>query len=71
MNRKEIVQILATKYNLPLERVNAVTSHQFKFVAKTMAEGNFDAVRLPYFGKFHAKPERIKRINDAARAGRG
>jgi hypothetical protein len=39
-----------------------VTS-QFKYVAKIMADGSFDAVRLPYFGKFHSKPSRRKNIN--------
>jgi len=70
MNKKEIIQILATKHNLPLEKVESITGHQFKFVAKTMAKGDFDAVRLPYFGKFHSKPERRKRMNENVAAGR-
>ena len=29
-----------------------------------MQKGNFEAVRLPYFGKFSAKKERIKHITN-------
>ena len=61
--KKEIVQILATKYNLPLEKVDSIITSQFKYVAKIMADGTFDAVRLPYFGKFHSKPSRRENIS--------
>jgi hypothetical protein len=28
-----------------------------------MEEGNFETIRLPYFGKFHVRPGRVKHIN--------
>tara|TARA_R110002012_G_scaffold7040_1_gene33317 strand:+ start:4237 stop:4341 length:105 start_codon:yes stop_codon:yes gene_type:complete len=28
-----------------------------------MKEGEFDSVRLPYFGKFSVHPNRVKHIN--------
>jgi nucleoid DNA-binding protein len=62
-SKKEIIQILATKYNLPLEKVEKIVNSQFKYVAKVMAEGNFDAIRLPYFGKFYSKKERRDILN--------
>ena len=62
-SKKEIIQILATKHSLPLEKVEAIVTSQFKYVAKIMSDGAFDAVRLPYFGKFHSKPSRRKNIN--------
>ena len=62
-SKKEIIQILATKHSLPLERVEAMVTSQFKYVPKIMADGSFDAVRLPYFGKFHSKPSRRKNIS--------
>ena len=62
--KREIVQILATKYNLPLEKVEAIVNSQFKYVTKVMSEGNFEAVRLPYFGKFHSKKERRDILNN-------
>ena len=62
-SKKEIIQTLATKYNLPLEKVEKIVNSQFKYVAKIMSKGNFDSVRLPYFGKFHSKKERRDIIN--------
>jgi|TARA_B100000963_G_C22629733_1_gene674260 nucleoid DNA-binding protein len=59
---KEIIQKIATKYNLPLSKVEDIVMHQFKYVSKIMEEGNFDQVRLPYFGKFSSKPKRREYI---------
>lgn len=56
--RKQIIQKLATKYNLPLSTVEDIAMHQFKFVAKIMESGNFKSVRLPYFGKFSSNKKR-------------
>lgn len=36
--------------------------HQFKFVAKIMSKTNFDAVRIPYFGKFSSNKKRREYI---------
>jgi hypothetical protein len=63
MIEKPIIQKLATKYNLPLKVVEQIVFHQFKYVAKIMKEGNFESVRLPYFGKFWVKPGRIKHLD--------
>jgi len=63
-DKKIIIQILATKYNLPLKKVEAIVNSQFKFVEKVMKEGNFDSIRLPYFGKFSVNPNRVKHINN-------
>jgi nucleoid DNA-binding protein len=60
---KFIIQKLATKYNLPLGVVEKAVFHQFKYVTEVMKEGKFEAVRLPYFGKFWAKKGRIKHLN--------
>ena len=62
-NRDEIIYKLATKYNLPISKIEEIVSFQFKFVQKIMKKGDFESVRLPYFGKFSAKKERIKHIN--------
>ena len=62
MSKKIIINKLATKYNLPLRVVTKIVDHQFKFVGKIMKDGNFDAIRLPYFGKFSAKKKRIEYI---------
>ena len=63
-NKEELIYALATKYNLPISKVEEIVNYQFKFVKKVMQKGNFEAVRLPYFGKFSAKKERIKHITN-------
>ena len=62
-NKKIIIQTLATKYNLPLKTVERIINHQFKFVHKIMKKGNFDSIRLPYFGKFSVNQKRVEYIN--------
>ena len=62
-DKKIIIQILATKYNLPLQKVEDIVNSQFKFVEKIMKEGNFESIRLPYFGKFSVNPKRVEHIN--------
>jgi nucleoid DNA-binding protein len=64
---KIIIQKLATKYNLPLQKVEEIVYYQFKYIAKTMKLDGFQSIRLPYFGKFHAKSERIAHINEKTR----
>ena len=71
-SKKVIIQKLATKYNLPLNSLNKlgvpkrsvtnIINAQFKFVSKTIKEGNFESVRLPYFGKFDVNEHRLKHI---------
>lgn len=67
MKEKTIIQKLATKYNLPLNKIEDIVYHQFKYVSKIMKLGDFEAIRLPYFGKFHAKKSRIAHINELKR----
>jgi nucleoid DNA-binding protein len=62
IDKRTIVHKLATKYNLPLEVVADIVNYQFKFVSKIMKEGDFEAIRLPYFGKFSVNPNRVKYI---------
>ena len=65
--KKELIQLIATEYGLPLQEVEKIVSSQFKLVAKTMAEGKFEAIRLPFFGVFKAKPGRIKSLKNVKR----
>jgi nucleoid DNA-binding protein len=60
--KKEIVQILATKYNLPLSEIEAIIEYQFSYVADVMKEGKFESIRLPKVGRFSVKPGRLKYI---------
>tara|TARA_R110000744_G_scaffold190921_2_gene310129 strand:- start:1085 stop:1306 length:222 start_codon:yes stop_codon:yes gene_type:complete len=62
-DKKIIIQILATKYNLPLKKVENIVNSQFKFVDKIIRKGKFESIRLPYFGRFSVNPNRVKHIN--------
>ena len=55
--------MLATKYELPLHKIEEIVNHQFKFAEKIMKKEDFDSIRLPYFGKFSVNPNRVKHIN--------
>ena len=61
---KIIIQKLATKHNLPIKTIEDIVYSQFKFVSQIMKEGNFDSIRLPYFGKFHVNKNRLKYIKE-------
>jgi nucleoid DNA-binding protein len=67
MKEKIIIQKLASKFNLPLAKVEEIVYYQFKYVAKVIKDGDFQSVRLPYFGKFHAKKTRIAYLNELKR----
>ena len=62
-NKKEIIYSLASKYNLPLNKIENIINYQFKYVAKIIKEGDFKMIRLPYFGKFSVNPKRVEHIN--------
>jgi nucleoid DNA-binding protein len=62
-NKKEIIYSLANKYNLPLKKVEQIVNYQFKYTSNVIKAGKFEVIRLPYFGKFSANPNRIKYIN--------
>jgi len=61
---KTILQILATKHNLPIAKIEEAVLHQFKHVSNVMKEGKFKSIRLPYLGKFHVNPGRLKYLNN-------
>ena len=62
-NKKEIIYFLSNKYNIPLSQVEKIIDAQFKFVAEIMRKGNFNTVKLPYFGKFTVNKKRVEHIN--------
>jgi|TARA_R110000782_G_scaffold244658_1_gene331411 nucleoid DNA-binding protein len=62
-NKKELIYSLANKYDLPLNKIESIINHQFKYVVKIMKQGDFKTIRLPYFGKFSVNPKRVKHIN--------
>lgn len=50
--KDKLIDDLSNKYALPAKQVEEAVNSQFKFVAKTIKDGKFHSVRLPYFGVF-------------------
>ena len=48
---------------MSLKKIEEIVNHQFKYIEKTMKEGKFETIRLPYFGKFSVNPKRREHIN--------
>tara|TARA_Y100001963_G_C6704628_1_gene411282 strand:- start:513 stop:746 length:234 start_codon:yes stop_codon:yes gene_type:complete len=59
-NKREIIYYLANKYRLPIQKVEEIVNYQFKYTSKIIKEGNFESIRLPYFGKWSVNPNRVK-----------
>ena len=55
-NKKEIIHYLSNKYNLPIKKVEQMINYQFKNL------GNFEGIRIPYFGLFSVNPNRVKHL---------
>ena len=62
-NKEEVIYYLANKYDLTIKQVEEIVNHLFKFVTKIVKKGDFDTIRLPYFGKFMVNKNRVKHIN--------
>tara|TARA_R100001082_G_scaffold108847_1_gene84806 strand:+ start:2646 stop:2864 length:219 start_codon:yes stop_codon:yes gene_type:complete len=61
-NKKDIIYSLAIKHDLPIDTVERIVTYQFKFVTDIMTKGDFETIRLPYFGKFSVNKNRVKFI---------
>ena len=62
-DKKIIIYYLANKYDMPLKKIEEIVNHQFKYIEKIMKTGDFETIRLPYFGKFSVNKKRINYIN--------
>jgi nucleoid DNA-binding protein len=63
MSQDKIIRDLAKKYDLSVKQVEEAVYSQFKFTTQVMKKGEFESVRLPYFGKFHVNPGRLKYLS--------
>lgn len=76
INKEELYKKVSKKTGIPEDIVKEAVHSQWSYTRKIMAEGNFiedgevledmsDAnIRLPYFGVFKVKPQRVKKINE-------
>lgn len=57
----------AKQLGLDLDQVERATRSLFEYVAEKLEEGQLTAVRLPYFGLFFCKPERVRKLIEEER----
>ena len=48
---------------MSIKDIESIINSQFDFTSKIMAKGDFETIRLPYFGKFTVNKNRVKHIN--------
>lgn len=51
---------IAKEKGISMKEVELAVSSQFSLVRKVMKKGDFEQVRLPFFGRFWVKPTRKK-----------
>jgi nucleoid DNA-binding protein len=61
---ERINQEIAKELGISPSLVQKMVRSQFEFVKTTMEKGEFETVRLPYFGKFMVKPYRLQKVNE-------
>jgi nucleoid DNA-binding protein len=62
VNKDKLYRKVAKMTSVTKKEVEEVARAQFKFVAQTMASDTFDQVRLPFFGRFWVKENRLKHL---------
>lgn len=61
---EKIYQEVARELGISRSLVQRIAQTQFEFVKLTMEKGEFETVKLPYFGKFTVKPYRLQKVNE-------
>lgn len=64
ITKDRIIDRLSRKYSLSKKKIEKAVNSQSKFVAKVMKKGKFESVRLRFWGKYHVKPYRLKKIKE-------
>lgn len=59
-----IAHEVANEMGLPTSVVMEMMKSQFRFTSSVMKRGEFESIRLPYFGTFKAKPRRVQWFNE-------
>lgn len=66
VDTKLIEAEIANTFGVSIEQVHLAQKSQFDTVAKVMKDGNFDSIRLRFFGRFHVLPGRLEKIRENA-----
>ncbi len=62
--KHELCKEIAEDLGGSVTEVSKVVESQFKFAKGVIATGDFQPAKLPYIGKFHALPGRVRKINN-------
>lgn len=60
--KKDIIREIALLNNINRSIVEELVDYQFKFVARVMAKGEYESVRLHYLGLFGVTPGRVDKM---------
>ena len=60
---EKVITDIAVRNELDWNLVEKIVRSQFKFVADTIEQGEFESVHLHYLGKFAVKPGRLNYLN--------
>lgn len=63
--QQQIIDELAKEFDLKPKQVRKAVMHQFEFIRKVMKKGDFESVRLRYFGKFKVNPKRLENLQQS------
>lgn len=64
----DVILDVANEVGLRLEVVEGIIGSVWKTTKKTMEQGEFRSIRIPYFGSFNVKPFRLWAINNPEKA---
>ena len=68
--KEQVTREVARQMGLPVREVRDIVDSQFDTVRRVIELGDFQSVKLDYFGKFLAKPKRVQLLNDRHRLKR-
>jgi nucleoid DNA-binding protein len=59
VDRSGIEKKIAVDRGLSIIEVRKAVHSQFQYIRKVMQEGNYEQIRLPYFGRFRVHPTKL------------
>mgnify|MGYP003148636284 CR=1 FL=1 len=64
---EEVIKKLAKKYGLTTFEVDHIVKTQFRFIKKTVEQGDFKSIRLKHLGLFTVKKNRLNYYKDGGK----
>jgi nucleoid DNA-binding protein len=61
--KEKLIKEIKDEMGGTTKELRSIIESQFEYVAYRMGKGEFEGIRLPYFGLFHCNPNRVKNLN--------